>query len=146
MDTIRRDTYEEPRIGVPPDEAIGKQLIGLAFGLRVCSVDGHAVRNLVDLDFLFGGNPARYAYIPLDEVWIDAGLQTDDIAGTIVHELVEYPMMRWAGLTYTEAHRIANDYECLIREYESTVGEQAIQLAQHIIVNRRPESRAPLDA
>lgn len=141
MDLRRRNYHEDERIDVPADNTIVKTLVGTLFGLKVCSVDGHTVRVLTDVDFLFGGNPSRYAYIPLDEVWIDAGLQEDDVPGTILHEIVEYLLMRQKGLSYQEAHKTANDYEYLIREYDIDSMEQALQRTHDIILTGRPKRR-----
>jgi hypothetical protein len=81
-------------------------------GLAIYLVDGEHVRNLIDVDFVNGGNGAVYpGYIPLDEVWIDDAQHALDRTATALHELVERDLMLHRGMSYDRAHDEANVYE-----------------------------------
>jgi hypothetical protein len=130
---IRRAKFDPKREGVPRAVSIRRVRLGEISDITVCEVSGHLVRVSVDIDFVWGGNPGRYAYVPLGEVWIEAELEKDDVSGTIVHEIVEENLMRVKGLSYAEAHQRANDYEYIARKYEALTGEKAIELAKQIV-------------
>jgi len=84
---------------------------------RVWVVDGNAVRNLVDIDFTQGGNPAVYGYIPKDELWVESKPSLEDTAFTILHEAIETVLMLDAGDTYEQGHDHASKVENLYRAY-----------------------------
>lgn len=83
--------------------------------LQVVYVDGCAVRDQLEVDFTMGGHPARYSFIPSDAIWIDACLGGKDRACTIVHELVELRLMVEQGMSYENAHELANRAERAMR-------------------------------
>jgi hypothetical protein len=87
----------------------------------VDEVEGEKVRDLVDVDFVAGGNPARYAYIQRMHIWIEAKQSQKDKAATIVHELIEYVLMK-SGKSYEEAHGIAARWEKQFRARVESVG------------------------
>lgn len=107
----RRDRFEleRNRTVVPPGS--GSHRVGR---WKVRSVDGEWIRDNVDVDFVEGGNPARYGYIPIDEIWIEDNLKDLDARATLLHELVEECLMQRDGLTYDDAHDEAAIVE---REY-----------------------------
>ncbi len=88
--------------------------LGRLLGFSVWYVDGFAVRQRLDDDFIGGGNPARYLYVPDGHIWIDMGLDRRDLAPFILHEIVEYFHMM-AGLDYDHAHDRANKAEVKLR-------------------------------
>jgi hypothetical protein len=90
------------------------KLLGRVGHFNVWLVRGRLVRDQFNIDFTMGGNPFRYAFIPREEIWIDAVLGVRDVAATIVHELVESDAMRH-GLSYNKAHEIANVDERVAR-------------------------------
>lgn len=75
--------------------------------IKVWEVDGKWVRENKDMDFTHGGNNGAYSWIPKDEIWIDDGLNQDEVAVTALHELVERKEMLAGGLDYNRAHDIA---------------------------------------
>ena len=100
-------------------------------GFEVVVVDGYAIRALVDIDFVAGGNPARYAYVPLNELWIEGGGVPEDMAADLLHEWVECRDMLDHGTTYDVAHDRACDIE---RKFRTAVwnGEVTIPSAADI--------------
>ncbi len=89
---------------------------GTVGGLMVWGVDGEAVRNLVDIDFTTGGNPARYLYCPPNDLWVERWLAPNDFTSVVVHEYVEYVLMKNHGMTYDDAHDKAVLAEVPIRK------------------------------
>lgn len=91
--------------------------LGRASGMIVRSVNGEVIRNTgADLDFTTGGNPGRYRYVPHGEIWVEMVLRPSDVTGVIVHEGVEAILMINFGLSYDDAHDIANEHEWQIRQ------------------------------
>ena len=83
-------------------------------GLRVCEVDGGAVRTYLNAEFALAGNPGRYSMIPADELWVDRCLSPADAAATIVHEAIEYGLIL-GGTDYEQAHEAATGVELPMR-------------------------------
>lgn len=83
--------------------------------VKVLLVDGNKVRAHLDIDFTCGGHGYRYLYVPLNEIWIDNGLQKDDLGPTILHEAVERGLMR-DGMSYNDAHDFASKTEMMARQ------------------------------
>jgi hypothetical protein len=81
-------------------------------GFNILLVDGEAVRK-DHIEFTMGGNGYAYDWIPKDEIWIDENLseKTEDMEATIKHEIFEAKKMRDEGLSYEEAHNLANEME-----------------------------------
>lgn len=89
--------------------------LGLVRGLMVWSIDGEAVRNLADVDFTTGGNPARYLYVPANEIWVERWLSLNDFTAIVFHEYIEYVFMKDRGMTYETAHDLAVETEMGMR-------------------------------
>ena len=81
-------------------------------GFHILLVDGEAVRKDY-IKFTMGGNGYAYDWIPKDEIWIDENLfdKPADMEATIKHEIFEAVKMRDEGLSYEEAHELANEME-----------------------------------
>lgn len=79
-------------------------------------VDAEIIRDAIDMDFTTGGNPARYSYIPNNEIWIENTMHVNDIFPTIVHEYLECFMMQKHHYSYNRAHDFANETEFKIRD------------------------------
>jgi hypothetical protein len=82
--------------------------------ITVRVVDGAQAR-AQDQAFAVGGHHEVYPWIPKDEVWIEQGSAGPDRTAILVHELVEWALMRWDGLAYDKAHRLANAAEEAVR-------------------------------
>jgi hypothetical protein len=89
---------------------------GYYSNIQVFIVDGLSIRNDLDIDYTMGGNWARYTFIPENQIWIDSCLVPDDKLATLMHELTELSWMA-EGLSYDDAHDLANISEKLIREW-----------------------------
>lgn len=81
-------------------------------GFNILLVDGEAVRK-DHIEFTMGGNGYAYDWIPNNEIWIDENLseKPEDMEATIKHEIFEAKKMRDEGLSYEEAHELANEME-----------------------------------
>lgn len=84
-------------------------------GVKIISVDGKAVRENKDMDFIAGGHYYRYHWIPKNEVWIDDSVSSDEVEPTIVHELYERSLMKEKRMSYNNAHVLANRKELRFR-------------------------------
>ncbi len=119
-----------------------KRLVGtLSDGTRVYLVDGEAVRAAVNVDVTGGGNGLAYqggdppgvspnGPIPADEIWVERGPGARSI---IVHEVVEYLMMRYAGWDYVKAHTMANTAEAAQRATSMVPANESRDLAGALV-------------
>ena len=100
---------------------VAKQVYQVCLGelgrFRAFLVDGNAVRDLVDIDFTQGGNPAVYGYIPKDELWVESKPSLKDMMMTLLHEAVETVLMQEEGYSYEQGHDRASKIENLYRAY-----------------------------
>jgi hypothetical protein len=78
--------------------------------ILIMEVNGEALRDLVPR-FVEGGNPAVYDFIKAMTIWIERVMTPKDKAATIVHEIVQYALMRLKKLSYERAHSVAEDVE-----------------------------------
>ncbi len=69
-------------------------------------VDGKVVREVLDLEFVQGGHEFVYTYVPVNEVWLDNDLSTEEWSHVLLHEIVERNLMA-KGTTYGRAHVVA---------------------------------------
>ncbi len=100
---------------------LGKKL-GTFFGLDVYEVNGTRLRKKDCFqDFTSGGNNAVYPeFCKSNHLIIDRDLSTLDKAGTTIHEYVERHHML-EGLSYSDAHDIANCVEGVFRDETNSV-------------------------
>lgn len=120
-DDDRMDTYEQHEPSIP-FEVLQKVRVGLyghLFGWPVWRVDGCFIRCNIDLDFVAGGNPGRYRYVPEGEIWVADAVSPIDVAATMAHELVECLIMQRQGISYDKAHEAACTIE---RPFRLAVG------------------------
>jgi hypothetical protein len=82
--------------------------------ITVRVVDGAQAR-AQDQAFAVGGHHEVYPWIPDGEVWIERGSAGPDRTAILVHELVEWALMKWDGLPYDRAHALANAAEEAVR-------------------------------
>lgn len=82
--------------------------------LKIFLVDGHKIRHFVDIDFTMGGHGIRYAYVPMNEIWIDSS-NIPEIEQIIVHEVHEFKLMK-KGMDYDKAHELASLEEMKIMD------------------------------
>lgn len=84
------------------------------YGLQVWLVDGSVIRKHFDVDFTAGGHGYRYLYVPLGEIWIDDGINEEDVRPTVWHEFTERHLMQ-RGWGYNDGHDYAARVEIGIR-------------------------------
>ena len=89
--------------------------VGTLRGMNVWIVNGEILRGRVDVDFTTGGNPARYSYVPNEDMWVEQDAKPSDSMPSLMHEFVEYTVMRKAGISNGNAHDIANVFEAQLR-------------------------------
>lgn len=114
---LRLDTADQrtPMVLQPQLLAqIQKDYMGQIAGYAVFTVNGEVVRNEVDIDFVAGGNPSRYAYVPENTLWVEYTSALDAVA-TALHECFEAELMRSQGLKYPKAHDAAGQLEKAFR-------------------------------
>lgn len=58
----------------------------------------------------WAGNGAIYPWVPPNEIWIEAGMEDNDIVLTLVHEYIEFCLMIEKGMGYEKAHDEANKF------------------------------------
>lgn len=90
--------------------------LGDIFGIKIWSVDAEYVRDNIDIDFTTGGNAGVYLYIPENEIWIESLMEPRDFAPTIVHEMIEFLLMKYKEKSYDDAHDAANTWEQKLRK------------------------------
>lgn len=91
--------------------------IGEIGKFNIFLINGEVIRNNIDIDFLFGGNPGPYPYVPDNEIWIEKTLAPIDFGATLLHELIENYYMEDADKeTYEKAHHKAEEIEKFLRE------------------------------
>lgn len=78
-------------------------------------VDGKAVRNGYDRNFVQGGHSKVYKFIPKNEIWIDDDLSEEERKPVIIHELNELGLMT-KGMPYNKAHWRSNRKENRFRK------------------------------
>lgn len=109
--------YEERNL---PDAELRRKLnprvVGKRGRYKVVLVDGTVVRDHIDPDFVAGGNPGRYGYVPMDELWVDDSTARGDVGPYVEHEGVESELMLKKGLSYDDAHERATAAERRLRK------------------------------
>jgi hypothetical protein len=75
--------------------------------MEVWLVDGNMVRCYLFQDYVCGGHPEVYSWIPPLEIWIDNDLNDLERETTLLHELREYEFMKYDGESYADAHNMA---------------------------------------
>ncbi len=74
-------------------------------------VDGSKVRDIFKTDFVDGGHGYVYPWIPNNEVWIESGLDDQEIKYTLYHEISERNLMKNKHIKYDQAHSKASKLE-----------------------------------
>jgi hypothetical protein len=84
-------------------------------GLAIWRVDGHAIRDALDVEFTNGANHLTRAYVPENEIWIDRSAPgRDESVFWIAHQIVERQALA-AGVPYLRALNRANRAEAAER-------------------------------
>ena len=103
--------------------------MGIRDGFEIWIVDGATVRREIYPEFLFGGNPQRYLFVPRREIWVDNAIAAEEFGYTVAHELRERGLMARKKISYEDAHRVALDLErSMRREDDSSAREHEKEL------------------
>lgn len=108
--TVKPTRYVQGVYRVPLNDTVGMQ---------IWVVDGSAVRREIFAEFLYGGNPAPYLFVPQNEIWIDNDISAEEFKYTLAHELNEYKLMMEKGLSYSAAHDSSLSLERSMRKKDS---------------------------
>jgi hypothetical protein len=122
---LARDHYRPERTRVRTAGIRKKKLLNWR-GRTVWLVDGQAVRDRVHIDFVAGGNPGRYGYVPKNEIWVEEHTTPKDILATTVHEIVETRAMEKLGYSYAQAHEKALKIEQRVRNKNRTMSDKDV--------------------
>jgi hypothetical protein len=99
------------------DKKVPKKFLKNYKGYKVYIVHGDYIRDKIDIDFVGGGNPSRYQYVPNGEIWVEnLDDDKDDIQAFIKHEYVECERMKNKKETYNKAHDEASKEEKKLRK------------------------------
>lgn len=91
-------------------------------GTSVFLVDGTKIRDLIDSDYIQGGNSLRYSWIPKNEIWIDDTVPETERFDILLHESDESQHMM-KGDDYDTAHDKAKAVEDKLRHTQIPAGE-----------------------
>jgi len=94
--------------------------MGVRDGFDIWIVDGGTVRREIYPEFLFGGNPQRYLFVPRREIWVDNAVAAEEFGYTVAHELRERNLMAHKRISYEDAHRLALDLEHTMRRADDS--------------------------
>jgi hypothetical protein len=89
------------------------------FTVAVWVVDGNLVRSLYKTDYTEGGHGYVYRWVPKEQIWIEAALDSRELPFIVAHEYTELRLMRDEGLDYDTAHAICSEVEFQLRKNES---------------------------
>jgi hypothetical protein len=106
--------HRDERPGVIPKSTYVKLYKTLRDGTKVWLVNSEEVRNHTKTDFMEGGHSYVYNFVPKGEVWLENGLNIEELPFILYHELTERVLMRDKNMKYDDAHEIASD-----KEYEA---------------------------
>lgn len=126
-----------------------KWLLRIIGPFRVYEVDGLAVRQEW-ADFIAGGNPQAYKFVPKGEIWVDSGLKYHwDKVCIVWHEIYEALLMNYKGWSYMKAHHAANqaEQELRCRDRRTVRREQIIEVVLANLMEKfgpKPEKLMPL--
>jgi len=91
------------------------RLLGRRDGLALWRVDGHGIRDALDVEFTNGHSHLTRRYIPEDEIWIDRSApRADESRFWIIHQIVERAALA-SGVPYLTALQRANRAEMAAR-------------------------------
>jgi hypothetical protein len=109
-------------------ESVYRVFLSEKDNFNIWIVDGYKIRMNIFPEFLYGGNPERYIFIPEGEIWIDNTITSEEIIYTLEHEICERNLMYNSGYSYFDAHdsalkveqslRLKNEIKCKNHELE----------------------------
>jgi hypothetical protein len=121
---VKHESSQHPH---PPKEIYKKYLRDFR-GYTVYMVNQELVQDLYKIDFVDGGNPSVYHWIPEGEIWIADALAKSEMKFVLWHEYVECRLMKEKGLDYDHAHELASKQEYGLRHKTETPTAQLKKL------------------
>jgi hypothetical protein len=106
---------EKVNTPLPAVDNIYRYYIGEKEGFKVWIVDGAIIRKNIFNEFVYGGNDERYPFVPLNEIWIDNSISSEEFETTLAHEINERNLMAISGMTYFDAHDSSLALELVMR-------------------------------
>lgn len=103
------------------NESLSKRfLITLPDNVNIYLVNGEALRNTIETDWIGGGHYyVPYKFIPENEIWIEKLSEGErELEDILIHEIVERKLMKYKKYNYDEAHKVATEYEKMYRMNE----------------------------
>ncbi len=113
--TVETETYKS-HPSTRADEKVYQEQIGTIGDYEIWRVDGEYIRDNVNVDYVEGGNPGRYGFVPEGEIWLESEFSLVDLYATMIHEFVEVSHMVEDVWTYDKAHDKANEFETQFRQ------------------------------
>jgi hypothetical protein len=93
-----------------------KYIAKLWDGTRIFLVDGEEVRNNDNVAFFGGAHPKYDDCKTKKEIWIEKIKGGAEESKLLVHEIIEFIMMKYVHMSYDRAHNIANSVENAVRQ------------------------------
>lgn len=123
VDALHLDHADEARHITLPTSQLDRVRVaklGALGGFTVWAVDGNAVR-LLDPKFGLAANPARTAYVPAAELWVDQRVAQSppDLAVVALHGVIEATVMA-GGACHEHADAAAHAMDDLLRKALAT--------------------------
>ncbi len=100
---------------IAPDK-IYRYYAGETNGYKVWIVDGFNIRTNIFGEFIYGGNSARYPFVPVGEIWIDNAISANEFITTLEHEINECNLMYQNNMDYYDAHDSSLAIELQLRD------------------------------
>ncbi len=107
-----------------PANMIYRYYAGEYKGYRIWIVDGFNIRTSVFGEFVYGGNSARYTFVPKGEIWIDNAVSASEYITTLEHEINECNLMYNDIMDYYDAHDSSLSLELNIRDQNSRLSRE----------------------
>jgi hypothetical protein len=102
--------------------------------VNIYSIKGEVVRDLYKTDYVEGGHGYVYEWIPINEIWIDIDVPSDEIPVVILHEFTERTLMKYKKFPYVRAHVAASKVEFEHRRIFNK--KDALNLSMRIVMNK----------
>ena len=102
--------------------AINERVYKEVNGVRICLVNGEAVRNKYNIDFTEGGHDLVYKWMPAKTIWIDDALMDKEREVVLLHEIGERNLMS-KGVGYNSAHNKISKVEQKVRKKPELMGK-----------------------
>lgn len=102
--------------------------------VNIYIINGEVLRDLYKTDYVEGGHAYVYDWIPIDEIWIESTVKSDEIPVIILHEFLERTLMKYKKFPYVRAHVAASKIEF---EHRGIFNKKdSLNLNRSIVINK----------